>query len=257
MSYDDPTFILFLVLFLAAILAGFVDSIAGGGGLITAPLMLSIGAPPHVALSMGKYMGVFGTSLAAWAYIKQKVIAPREWIWCAVMTLLGSFIGVFVLLSLDPSFIKKMIPPLLIAVGIYMLIPKSKTQVYEKDHVVSKPKQILSGLGLGFYDGFIGPGTGSFWTVLYNRFFNQDFMVSSGIARLMNTMSNVAAFIIFAIAGKIAWVMGSVMVVGFMLGSYVGARSAIKYGEKFIKPLFITLVFIIAGRLTYLEYFVN
>lgn len=257
MSYSDPTILLFVILFLAAILAGFVDSIAGGGGLITAPLMLSIGAPPHIALSMGKYMGVFGTSIAAWAYIKRKVINPKEWIWCAAMTLLGSFIGALFLLSLDPSFIKKMIPPLLIAIGIYMLIPKSRTFLESEDHTVSKSKQVVSGLGLGFYDGFIGPGTGSFWTVLYNRIFNQDFMISSGVARLMNSMSNIAALVIFAFAGKVAWFMGAFMVVGFMLGSYVGARSAIKYGEKFIKPLFITLVFIIAGRLTYIEYFTN
>lgn len=257
MSYSDPTLLLFVILFFAAILAGFVDSIAGGGGLITAPLMLSIGAPPHIALSTGKYMGVFGTSIAALTYIKRKVIRPKEWIWCAVMTLIGSFLGALFLLSLDPSFIKKMIPPLLIAVGIYMLIPKSKQQTASQDSSVSRPKQILSGLGLGFYDGFIGPGTGSFWTVLYNRIFNQDFMISSGVARLMNSMSNIAALIIFAFAGKVAWFMGAFMVVGFMLGSYVGARSAIKYGEKFIKPLFITLVFIIAGRLTYIEYFTN
>ena len=257
MTYSDPTFLLFFILFAAAILAGFVDSIAGGGGLITAPLMLSIGAPPHIALSMGKYMGVFGTSIAALTYIKRKVINPSEWIWCAVMTLVGSLIGALFLLSLDPSFIKKMIPPLLIAIGIYMFIPKSKNKVVSEDQSVSKGKQITSGLGLGFYDGFIGPGTGSFWTVLYNRFFNQDFMVSSGVARLMNSMSNIAALLIFAFAGKVAWFMGSFMVVGFVLGSYIGARSAIKYGEKFIKPLFITLVFIIAGRLTYIEYFTN
>ncbi|KZX37670.1 TSUP family transporter [Wohlfahrtiimonas chitiniclastica] len=257
MNYYDPSLWLFVILFAAAILAGFVDSIAGGGGLITAPLMLSIGAPPHVALSMGKYMGVFGTSLAAWEYIKRKVIRPKEWIWCALMTLIGSFTGALLLLSLDPSFIKKMIPPLLIAVGIYMLIPKSRKQAQSEDGVVSQPKQIASGLGLGFYDGFIGPGTGSFWTVLYNRIFNQDFLVASGVARLMNSMSNIAALVIFAVAGKVAWFMGAFMVVGFMLGSYIGARSAIRYGEKFIKPLFITLVFIIAGRLTYIEYFTN
>lgn len=257
MSYSDPTFILFVILFLAAVLAGFVDSIAGGGGLITAPLMLSVGAPPHIALSMGKYMGVFGTSTAALTYIKRKVIQPKQWIWCTLMTLVGSFIGAIVLLNVNPDFIKKLIPPLLILIGIYMLIPKSNKLITEEDQKVSRTQQILSGLGLGFYDGFIGPGTGSFWTVLCNRFLNQDFMIASGIARLMNTMSNLAALIIFALAGKVAWFMGSFMVIGFTLGSYVGARSAIKYGEKFIKPLFITLVFIIAGRLTYIEYFTN
>lgn len=257
MTFTDPTLLLYALLFIAALSAGFVDSIAGGGGLITAPVMLSIGAPPHVALSMGKYMGVFGTSLAGYQYIKKGIIKPNSWKWCAFATLCGSILGALAIISMNANFIRKFIPPLLIFIGIYMLIPKSKNHVALQDRPISKQKQIISGLSLGLYDGFIGPGTGSFWTVLYNKFFNQNFMLSSGIARCMNAISNVGAMMVFIFAGKIAWFMGAIMTVGFMLGSYIGARSAIRYGEKYVKPFFIMVVFILAGRLTYLEYFVH
>ncbi|GBU09807.1 TauE/TSUP family inner membrane protein [Gammaproteobacteria bacterium] len=248
--------LLHLSLMAIALIAGFVDSIAGGGGLITMPSLLSAGIPPHIVLGTNKLISASGTLIAALTYIRRRLFEPKLWIACALATLIGSCIGAILAKYLDASMIKKGVPIIIIGIAIYMLIPKKQAAHKINNLIPSKTKQVCSGLSLGLYDGLIGPGTGSFWTLLANSLFKQDLVRASGIARFMNLMSNISALATFFYLGMVDWRLGIMMGIANMLGAYIGAKSAIKYGAEFIRPLFIFFVVLIAGRLIYIEYLI-
>jgi uncharacterized membrane protein YfcA len=253
---EEP--IVLLGLMAIALIAGFVDSIAGGGGLITMPSLLSAGIlSPHQVLGTNKMISVCGTFVAALTYIRRRLFSPKLWIFCGLATLIGSCIGASLAMLLNASIIKKVVPLVVIGIAIYMLIPKRVRMATERNIIPSKKKQVFAGLGLGAYDGLIGPGTGSFWTILANSLFKQDLVQASGVARCMNLMSNISALITFFYFGSVHWQLGMLMGASNMLGGYIGACSAIKYGEKFIRPLFTLFVVLIAGRLAYIEYWLN
>lgn len=237
-----------------SLLAGFVDSIAGGGGLITMPSLLSAGINSHVVLGTNKMLASFGTTAAALTYIRKGLFKPKFWLMAAMATLMGSVLGAVLAKSLSSASLKKIIPLVIIGIAIYMLIPKSRPK-YEGNSVPNSARQGFAGVIMGAYDGFLGPGTGSFWTLIALDFFKQDMVHAAGVARCMNLVSNIAALVTFFYLGMVDWKLGALLGCANMAGGYIGARSAIKYGEKFIRPLFITFVVLIAGRLAYLEYF--
>ncbi len=249
--------LLYAGLMIVALLAGFVDSIAGGGGLITMPSLLSAGIPPHIVLGTNKMVSVCGTFVASLTYIKKKIFTPQLWIACAIATLLGSAMGAMLATLINEAVIRKAVPLIIIGIAVYMLWPKKKVITHQKIGVPNRFKQVISGTVLGGYDGLIGPGTGSFWTLLANTWFRLDLVQASGVARFMNLMSNFSALATFFFLGAVNWRLGLLMGMANMLGGYIGASSAIRYGEKFIRPLFICFVVMIALRLMYIEFISN
>ena len=155
------------MLFLTGIIAGFVDAIAGGGGLITLPVLLSLGIPPQFALGTNKLQAAFGSGSAAWHYAQAKIVTLTECRRGILFTVLGAAAGTLVVQRLDPAFVKHLIPILLLAIAAYMLF---KPQLGDRDirpRLQPGPFYIAAGLALGFYDGFIGPGVGTFWTMAF------------------------------------------------------------------------------------------
>ncbi len=246
---------IFLLLFIVVVLAGVIDAAAGGAGLITTPALFATGMPAYEVLATAKLLSSFGTGTSAFTFIRRKMLKPKYWIPATVGTIVGAILGALLILSLDASIIKKLLPPLFIAIGIYMLLPKPQSKSIIYNEKVSGKKQLAIGSGLGFYDGFAGPGAGSFWTVIAHAFLKQDLMRSAALARFMNFVSNVAAFVIFYFSGFVNWGIGITLGVAFMLGSYLGAHYAMKLGPKMVKYLLVSISFSMSGYLIYTEYF--
>lgn len=229
-------------LFLAAIVAGWIDSIAGGGGLITLPALLAAGLPPHLALGTNKFQSSFGSFTATMNHYRQGIINLREAVWGIVCTALGAASGAYVVQVLDSSLLEKIIPFLLLAILIYFVFSPRLGELDTKERIHKNVFYVLVGLGLGFYDGFFGPGTGSFWTFLFVSLMGLNLLKATGYTKLMNFTSNIVSLIAFAIGGNIIFSVGLVMAVGQTLGAYIGSHMAIRRGAKFIRPVFVVVV---------------
>ena len=243
------------VLFFGGLLAGFVDSIAGGGGLIALPVLLSVGLPPPLALGTNKFQGSFGTLSASYNFIRKgKVDLKNSWVGI-VFTLAGAGAGAGLIQHLDPGFLKNLIPVLLIVVFVYTLLNKQLGFKRRDARMSQQGFFILFGLGLGFYDGFFGPGTGSFWTAALLVLLGYDMTQAAGTTRIMNFTSNIVALCIFIVGHNVLYRAGICMAAGQIIGARIGSSLAIRNGARFIRPLFLAVVFLTIARLGYLYYF--
>jgi len=239
-----------LLLSLVAIAAGFVDAIAGGGGLLTVPALLSTGMPVHMVLGTNKLASTFGTATASYTFYKNKLFTPTLWVHCAVSTLIGAALGAGAVYLVSGEYLEKILPLLIIITAIYTLIKKPPCEESMKPlESPSKLKQILQGSTLGFYDGFAGPGAGAFWTVSGQILYKVDILVSSGVARAMNFVSNFTALITFMVLSQVNYKIGISMGLCLMFGAVLGAKTAIRFGSKFIRPVFIIVVLLISVKL--------
>ena len=251
-SFIDPALLMPLMLFFAGALAGFVDSIVGGGGLISVPAMLLTNLPPSVALGSNKLSSVFGALTAAIAYARSGKV---EWPLVKRLmpiTFVGSLLGTWLVISIPPLYLKPIIIVLLVSVLIFVLFKKDWGPVYLHSGT-SKKKLILlaiGALGIGFYDGFVGPGTGTFliFMFIYAGF---NFLYSSGNAKFLNFTSNLASLILFISLGHVDYVLGLSAAAGQIIGATLGARLAIKKGVGLVRFVFIATTVSMLCKLTY------
>lgn len=239
------------VLFLTAFIAGLVDSIAGGGGIITLPVFLSLGYPPHLALGTNKFQASFGSFTASYYYIKKEVVILKECITGIIFTLTGSALGTWTVQQVSSDVLKYIIPFLLVAIIIYSFV---KTNLGEADHrarIETNVFYLLAGLLLGFYDGFFGPGVGSFWAIAFVAGLGFNLKKATGYTKVMNFTSNVVSLVIFVIGGYVVFSVGLVMAAGQIAGSKIGAELVIKKGSRFIRPIFITIVILTTLKIIY------
>ncbi len=241
---------IFFSLAMVGLLAGFIDSIAGGGGLLTIPALLSFGLSPHVALGTNKLASTVGVLNSVYIYFRKRLYKPRLWLLIILASASGSAIGAIAIHYISANWLNKIIPLILIIIAIYIAIPKN---LHHKGQTITyRPppyKGSLLGIILGFYDGFFGPGTGSFWTSALIFFFKLDLLQATAIAKLMNFISNAIATLIFICYSSINYGLAFALMLGYILGAYLGAHSAIRYGHRLIKPLFLTVVLAIVGKL--------
>jgi hypothetical protein len=236
----------------AALLAGFIDAIAGGGGMLTVPALLTAGLPPHLALGTNKLAASFGSATAGYTYYKKQLFNPKFWLLSALTTAFGALLGTLLVTYLTPEFLNLLLPIVIIAVAVYSLF--SKYQFAEHSHLPKKSKslktkQFWQGLTLGFYDGVAGPGTGTFWTASNSFLYKMGILLNCGLARSMNFISNVFSLATFVVLGHVHLGLGLTMGAFIMLGAWLGAHSAIKFGSKLIKPVFNSMVIILAIKL--------
>ena len=243
-----------LVLAAAAFIAGFIDAIVGGGGLLTVPALLSSGLPVHMVLGTNKLASTFGTATASYTFYRKKLFSPELWIPCIIATFFGALLGAVAVSLVSGAWLEKILPLVIISTAMYTLF-KQPTQTTEskliKDCRQFKLKQRAQGLVLGFYDGFAGPGTGAFWTISGQVLYKVDLLISSGVARTMNFVSNATALITFIILGQVDFRLGLLMGGCLMIGAFIGAHTAIKFGNTFIRPVFIIVVIIISIKLAW------
>ena len=238
-----------LLLFATGLVAGFVDSIAGGGGLITLPVLLSLGLDPKKALGTNKLQATCGSGSAAWHYAHAKTVPLKDCGRGFVFSLIGAALGTMAVQRLDPTALKRAIPALLIVVALIVLF---RPQLGNTDAPPRIPRlwfDVLFGLGIGFYDGFFGPGTGTFWAMAYVMFLGFNLTKATGYSKVVNFASNLSSLAFFFFSGNIYFAAGIVMGAGQILGAKLGSRMVITRGTKFIRPIFITVVVAIALKL--------
>lgn len=235
-----------------AFLAGFVDAIVGGGGLIQLPAALVIlpSFPVANVIASLKIPAFSGTFVAAWQYLKK---VPINWklmgVACTV-AFFASYGGSYLLNEVDNRFMKPVILVVLILVALYTFVKKDLGQKERRDVVYFKLLQlgILTSLIIGFYDGFIGPGAGSFFILAYIAWLHFDFLHASAHAKLLNLATNLGSVTLFFVKGKIIWSIALPMAAANMLGGYLGARLAIAKGNRFIRLFFLCVIILILLR---------
>jgi uncharacterized membrane protein YfcA len=198
------------ILAVVAFIAGFIDAIAGGGGLLTTPALLTAGMPPHLVLGTNKLSSTFGSATASFTFYRRKLFHPRQWVHAIVGTLIGALAGAVVAHYLPAETLNKMLPVIVFGCGVYLLFGGTPKAPLDADAPIKKKWQGTQGFGLGFYDGVAGPGTGAFWTVSTMLLHPIDLVKASGVARSMNFVSNAAALSVFitvvlGLTVRLAW----------------------------------------------------
>jgi len=245
---------LWLILCSVAFLAGLIDSIAGGGGMLTVPALLTTGLPPHVALGTNKLAASFGSFTASVTFYRKNLFNPHYWRLSIIFTAVGAVIGTITVSYLSVTFLEKYIPVLIIITAFYTMISKTITTESISLPFINrrlKTKQMLQGVILGFYDGFAGPGTGAFWTASSSILYKINILLSSGLARSTNFVSNFCSLLTFFYLGYVNIAIGISMGIFIMIGAAIGANWAIKLGSKFIRPIFICVVILMSANLAY------
>ncbi|MFN9748975.1 MAG: sulfite exporter TauE/SafE family protein [Burkholderiales bacterium] len=230
----------------ASLMAGLIDAIVGGGGLILVPALFATfpQTAPATLLGTNKAASIWGTSFAAIQYTRQvqlswSALAPG----CAT-AIFGSLMGAWAVTLINPALLRLALPFVLLAVWVYTLARKNLGQSHQP-RFNGRHETLaicLLGISIGFYDGFFGPGTGSFFVFLFVRWLGYDFLHASASAKVLNTMTNLAALILFSLKGHVWWYMAATMAVANMIGSLVGTRLALKYGSGFVRWVFIAVV---------------
>lgn len=242
-----------LLLCLAAFLAGFVDAIVGGGGLIQLPAALVILPQFPVASVIGslKIPAFSGTAFAAWQYIKK---VNMNWVLLMIVCTLAffaSYTGSYLLSQVSNSFIKPVLLVVLTGVAIYTYTKKDFGQRDEEKSVSSRKQlqwAVLLSLLIGFYDGFIGPGAGSFFMLAFIALLHFDFLHASAHAKMVNLATNLGSVTLFLVKGKIIWLIALPMAAANALGGFIGARLAIAKGNRFIRVFFLFVIVLILLR---------
>lgn len=231
-------------------IAGLVDAIAGGGGVITLPTLLFLGLPVDIALGTSKLISSSGTTLAATNFIKRGKFSTFVIKYNVICTALGASLGALCVSYLVTDRIKPFISFLIICIALYFYF-KPKLGLITKDIRPSKIKIFCSAIGagaLGFYDGIFGPGTGAFLSFMFIRLLGQDFVLANGNTKILNLTSNLVALCIFILHGKIAWEIGIPMALANMLGGLVGSNIAIKKGSSWVRWIFIVMALMVGIR---------
>jgi uncharacterized protein len=236
----------FVVVTLASLLAGFVDAIVGGGGLILVPALFGLfpGAAPATLFGTNKGASVWGTAWATLQYSRRVTLPWSALLPAAVAALAGGFLGAWAVTQVSAEGLRRALPFILGAVSLYTLARKDLGRDHTRHHHGRTEAALASliGLVIGFYDGFFGPGTGSFFVFLFVRVLGYDFLHASASAKLLNTATNLSALALFAWKGHVWWHYAVVMAVANVVGSLLGTRLALKHGAGFVRVFFIVVV---------------
>lgn len=233
------------------VVAGFVDAVAGGGGLIALPALLSAGLSPVAALATNKAQSVVGTVTAAFTFWRSGYVAIRTLVPGIVATFVGSYIGAAVVKAIDTSALAVAVPAAIIAVALYFTLSPSIKDVDRTARLKFSIFVPAIGFVIGFYDGLFGPGTGSFFMLCFVALFGLSATRASAHTKVLNVTSNLAALALFIPAGDVLWPVAIVMAIGQLIGGYLGALTGIKYGAKVIRPLVIVVSIALAIRLLF------
>jgi len=243
--YEEST--VFIILFVVAFFASLIDSIAGGGGLLTTPSMLLVGMPPLNVLATNKFQSCFGTFTSTFNYYKNGLLVEKKKSLYFTLSFIGSSVGTLLVSRISNETLESVIPVLLIAAAIFFITNKGPSGVNKNEKLLILFNLII--FAIGFYDGFFGPGTGSFFVLAFIIVKGVNIMESTAITKLLNLSSNFAAFLIFAFQGYVIWYLGLVMAVAQIAGAYTGSKFAIKNGEKVVRPVLVIVSILLSLRI--------
>lgn len=252
LGLEQLTWGMLLLVILAAFGAGWIDAVVGGGGLLQLPVLLLIpGMAPVQALATNKFASVFGTATSSVTYYRRAKPDIRTALPMAAIALVGSFGGAAVATVLPPAAFKPIIVVALLAVALFTAFRPQMGAATKlrfrghKHHIMAG----AAGLGIGFYDGMIGPGTGTFLVITLVALMGYDFLQASAKAKIVNFATNLGALLLFIPHGSVLWLLGGILAVANVAGSYLGSRMAIARGTTFIRVVFLIVVIGLIAKL--------
>lgn len=244
----------YLVVFTVIFLAGMMDSIAGGGGLISLPTYLFIGMPPHMALGTNKFSSFWGTLFATSRYFRNKMIDVKIALISAGAALLGSWLGTRTVLLIRPDFLNYILILLIPIISVITILNQNLGSKNLSDGLSHRRKYglgFIAGFVIGFYDGFFGPGTGTFLILFYAILLKYDYITANGNTKVVNLASNFAALITFAFSGKILYQLAIPAACFGIMGNLAGSRLVVLRGNKLIRKIFIFALLLLMIRVVW------
>lgn len=235
-----------LLVTLASALAGFVDAVVGGGGLVLVPALFSAypGAAPATLFGTNKGAAVWGTGWACVQYFKRVQLSLRALLPAVAAAALGSWLGASLVSRVEASLLRQALPLILLGLLAYTLARKDLGRHHAPRWQGARQTAAACAIGLavGVYDGFFGPGTGSFLVFLFVRVLGYDFLHASAAAKLLNTATNTAALLRFGLAGQVWWEIALMLALANIAGSLLGTRLALRHGAGFVRVMFVVVV---------------
>lgn len=237
---------------LAALFAGFVDGVVGGGGLVLVPVLFAVypSLPPATLFGTNKGGATWGTAASMLTYLRRvrppwSAILPT-----AIAAFFGALLGAWAITRVHPGDFRKLLPFILAALLVYTLWRKDLGHTHAPTLSGGAERTLALGAGLliGFYDGFFGPGTGNFLVFLFVRGFGFDFLHASAGAKAVNVSTNLAALALFAAKGHVLWPVAALVAVLNIAGNLLGARVALRGGTRFVRSAFIVVVVVLIGK---------
>lgn len=245
--------ILFLIA--GAMIAGFVDAVCGGGGLISVPVLLTAGFSPAQAIAANKLQGAVGALASTHYYAGKGILNPKDLLILLPPALIGGAVGTFTIAFLGNEFMSKILPIMLIVMALYFFLSKEVSDV-------ERPPRLGIGLFsltivplIAFYDGFFGPGAGTFYLLAVTSILGMTVVKGMAYSRVLNLASNLISLIVFICLGKMAWAAGITMAIGETIGVYLGSHFVYKNGAKLVKPLVVIACILMALKFLYTSYF--
>jgi len=239
------------LLFCVALVAGFVDAVAGGGGLIALPALLYTGISPLQALATNKLQGSFGTFASTLNFVRHGHIDLKEMIPAVLLTFLGASVGTLAVQMFSPDFLRLFMPIALIGIVVFFALQPKLGEQDRHHRIGIWGFAALFGFTLGFYDGFFGPGAGAFFTLAFVLMLGFNLVKATANTKLLNFTSNITSLGFFIAGGHVVWSLGLVMALGQFTGGFLGAHMTIRHGARLIRPLVIVMSSAMALKLLY------
>ncbi|MCG8708098.1 sulfite exporter TauE/SafE family protein [Brenneria sp. 4F2] len=239
------------ILFLVAVLAGFIDSIAGGGGLLCVPVLMAVGLSPAQALATNKLQSVGGSFSASLYFIRRRAVDLSEQKLAIALTFVGSTFGAWLIQQIHADFLRQLLPLLIIGIGLYFLLSPKIGDEDRQRRLSGLPFALIAGGCVGFYDGFFGPGAGSFYALAFVTLSGFNLSKATAHAKILNFTSNFGGLLFFIIGGKVVWALGLIMLLGQIIGARIGAKMVLSKGQKLIRPMLVMVSAIMSGKLIY------
>ncbi len=240
--------LIFLLLF-AALAGGFIDAIAGGGGLLTVPVLLFAGLTPVQALATNKLQGTFGTFSAGLTFVRSGHIRLFRLRNVIVSTALGAAFGTWLVQVLDTAFLRQVIPLLLIAIAAYYSFSRHGGRPNSDSKISDNAFTLSAAPAIGAYDGFFGPGAGAFYTTSYVVLRGFDLLPATAHTKILNATSNFISLLVFVLGDQVLWTIGLLMGIAQIIGAGLGSRLVIRKGAALIRPMLITVSLLITINL--------
>ena len=242
------------LLFGIALVAGGIDAMAGGGGLITVPALLWVGLTPVQALATNKAQAVFGSFAATLRFLRSGAIDLRAAAPAVACTFVGAALGAVAVQVLARDLLAGLVPVLLIGFALYFLFSPRVSDLDSRRRVGDVAFGLSVGSAVGFYDGFFGPGTGTFFAMGYVALLGYNLRRATAHAKLLNFTSNLAALLFFIAGGQVIWAIGLAMAAGQLIGGWIGAHLVLAHGARLVRPVLVAASLAVSGHLLWQQY---
>ncbi|MFI6316160.1 TSUP family transporter [Nonomuraea sp. NPDC050556] len=246
-----------VVLLAAAAGAGWIDAVVGGGGLVQLPALMVAGVPPVQAMATNKFASIFGTASAAVTYARTTKVDKQVALPAGALAVLSAGLGASAAAAISANVLRPVVMVILVAVAAFVTLRPSLGAI-PHPHLRTRARIIttitVTGVAIAFYDGIMGPGTGTFLIIAFTTILGLDFVHASATSKIINTGTNLGALVVFGLQGHVMWTLGLGMAVCNIAGAQIGARMALKRGTSFVRIVLVCVVLAMVTRLAWLQF---